>query len=165
MVHLILIRFAGSRGLFVYTTLNTLIALVVFFSNNRIEPREYDLKEYWTWRGSGRAPWFVRAMRRNRDRHHHRHESRSSDEDRNRDDMVMNERNENIAATNTSSSERYEEESQRAFSLRQGCETPRRKDGEEREHEREREREHARVHFVGDEYDYEGGSPLRGIAR
>lgn len=53
-------------GLFVYTILNALVGLVVFLSNNRIEPREYDLKEYWTWKGSGRPPWFVRAMRRDR---------------------------------------------------------------------------------------------------
>jgi AGZA family xanthine/uracil permease-like MFS transporter len=55
-------------GLFVYTILNALIGLVVFLSNNRIEPREYNLKEYWTWKGSGRPPWFVRAMRRDRSR-------------------------------------------------------------------------------------------------
>lgn len=57
-----------NSGLFVYTILNALIGLVVFLSNNRIEPREYDLKEYWTWKGSGRPPWFVRAMRRDRSR-------------------------------------------------------------------------------------------------
>lgn len=57
-----------TSGLFVYTILNALIGLVVFLSNNRIEPREYDLKEYWTWKGSGRPPWFVRAMRRDRSR-------------------------------------------------------------------------------------------------
>ncbi|KOS17359.1 putative xanthine/uracil permease [Escovopsis weberi] len=54
-------------GLFVYTLLNGLVGLVVFLSNGRIEPREYDLKEYWTWKGSGRAPWFVRAIRRHRE--------------------------------------------------------------------------------------------------
>ncbi|RSL77206.1 hypothetical protein CEP51_009279 [Fusarium floridanum] len=51
-------------GVFVYTILNGLIALVVFLSRGQLEPREYDLKEYWTWKGSGRAPWFVRAIRR-----------------------------------------------------------------------------------------------------
>ncbi|KAH7242381.1 permease family-domain-containing protein [Fusarium tricinctum] len=50
-------------GVFVYAVLNGLIGLVVFVSRGYIEPREYDLKEYWTWRGSGRAPWFVRAIR------------------------------------------------------------------------------------------------------
>ncbi|KIL90531.1 mfs agza xanthine uracil permease [Fusarium avenaceum] len=53
-------------GVFVYAVLNGLIGLVVFVSRGYIEPREYDLKEYWTWRGSGRAPWFVRAIRRRR---------------------------------------------------------------------------------------------------
>ncbi|SPJ71184.1 related to purine transporter azgA [Fusarium torulosum] len=53
-------------GVFVYAVLNGLIGLVVFVSRGYIEPREYDLKEYWTWRGSGRAPWFVRAIRRHR---------------------------------------------------------------------------------------------------
>ncbi|KAJ4156750.1 hypothetical protein NW754_008393 [Fusarium falciforme] len=51
-------------GVFVYTVLNGLIAIVVFLSRGQLEPREYDLKEYWTWKGSGRAPWFVRAIRR-----------------------------------------------------------------------------------------------------
>ncbi|UPL02661.1 hypothetical protein LCI18_013595 [Fusarium solani-melongenae] len=51
-------------GVFVYTVLNGLIALVVWLSRGQLEPREYDLKEYWTWKGSGRAPWFVRAIRR-----------------------------------------------------------------------------------------------------
>ncbi|KAJ4013827.1 hypothetical protein NW766_006068 [Fusarium irregulare] len=53
-------------GVFVYAVLNGLIGLVVFVSRGYIEPREYDLKEYWTWKGSGRAPWFVRAMRHGR---------------------------------------------------------------------------------------------------
>lgn len=53
-------------GIFVYTVLNGLVGLVVFISGGHIEPREYDLKEYWTWKGSGRPPWFVRAIRRSR---------------------------------------------------------------------------------------------------
>ncbi|KAL6862319.1 permease [Trichoderma novae-zelandiae] len=142
-------------GLFVYTTLNTLIALVVFFSNHRFEPREYDLKEYWTWRGSGRAPWFVRAMRRNR------HESPSSSDNHNHSNTMMDNHNDNVV-TNTSSSGHDEEESQRAFHLHQECENARGKDGAGRE---ERAHEHARVHFVGDDYEYQRASPLRGIAR
>ncbi|KAK1526178.1 permease [Colletotrichum costaricense] len=50
-------------GVFVYTVLNGLIALTVWLSGGRIEPREYDAKEYWSWRGSGKKPWFVRAVR------------------------------------------------------------------------------------------------------
>lgn len=53
-------------GVFIYAVLNGLIGLVVFISGGYLEPREYDLKEYWTWKGSGRAPWFVRAMRHKR---------------------------------------------------------------------------------------------------
>ncbi|KAF6842532.1 permease [Colletotrichum musicola] len=50
-------------GVFVYTVLNGLIALTVWLSGGRLEPREYDLKEYWSWKGSGKKPWFVRAVR------------------------------------------------------------------------------------------------------
>jgi AGZA family xanthine/uracil permease-like MFS transporter len=52
----------------VYTVLNGIIGLIVFLSAGYFEPREYDLKEYWTWKGSGRPPWFVRALRRRRNR-------------------------------------------------------------------------------------------------
>ena len=51
-------------GVFIYTVLNGLIGLVVYISGGYLEPREYDLKEYWTWKGTGKAPWFVRACRR-----------------------------------------------------------------------------------------------------
>jgi AGZA family xanthine/uracil permease-like MFS transporter len=50
-------------GVFVYAVLNGAIGLVVILSGGRIEPREYDLKEYWTWKGSGRPPWFIRAIK------------------------------------------------------------------------------------------------------
>ncbi|KPM43558.1 putative xanthine/uracil permease [Neonectria ditissima] len=53
-------------GVFVYAVLNGLIGLVVFVSGGYLEPREYDLKEYWTWKGSGRSPWYVRAIRHHR---------------------------------------------------------------------------------------------------
>jgi adenine/guanine/hypoxanthine permease len=52
----------------VYTLLNGIIGLIVFLSGGYFEPREYDLKEYWTWKGSGRPPWFVRAFRQRRNR-------------------------------------------------------------------------------------------------
>ncbi|KJZ79350.1 hypothetical protein HIM_01501 [Hirsutella minnesotensis 3608] len=55
-------------GIFVYTVLNGSVGLVVYLSGGRIEPREYELKEYWTWKGGGRPPWFVRAMRARRRR-------------------------------------------------------------------------------------------------
>jgi AGZA family xanthine/uracil permease-like MFS transporter len=47
----------------VYTVLNGLVGLLVFVSGGRLEPREYDLKEYWSWKGGGRPPWYVRAIR------------------------------------------------------------------------------------------------------
>ncbi|OAQ68331.1 nucleoside transporter [Pochonia chlamydosporia 170] len=53
-------------GIFVYAVLNGLVGLILYVSGGRIEPREYDLKEYWTWKGIGRPPWFVRAMQRRR---------------------------------------------------------------------------------------------------
>ncbi|KAK5995875.1 Putative xanthine/uracil permease [Cladobotryum mycophilum] len=68
-------------GIFVYTLLNGLVGLVVFLSGGRIEPREYDLKEYWTWKGTGRAPWFVRAIsRRSRNGNHSDEEQESQRE-------------------------------------------------------------------------------------
>ncbi|KAG6098090.1 hypothetical protein E4U31_004811 [Claviceps sp. LM219 group G6] len=57
-------------GILVYTVLNGLVGILVYVSGGRFEPREYDLKEYWTWKGTGRRPWFVRAIRAKRsDRH------------------------------------------------------------------------------------------------
>ncbi|KAJ2980629.1 hypothetical protein NQ176_g2524 [Zarea fungicola] len=53
-------------GIFTYAVLNGLIGAVVWISGGRYEPREYDLKEYWTWKGTGQPPWFVRAIRQRR---------------------------------------------------------------------------------------------------
>ncbi|KAM5349371.1 hypothetical protein ACJ41O_005876 [Fusarium nematophilum] len=53
----------GCSGMFLYATINGLVAITVRISGHRIEPREYDLKEYWTWKAPGRKPWFVRALR------------------------------------------------------------------------------------------------------
>jgi hypothetical protein len=49
----------------IYTALNGLIGLTVFISNHRIEPLEYDLKEYWTIApgSGGRSVWYVRMFR------------------------------------------------------------------------------------------------------
>ncbi|PNP51492.1 hypothetical protein THARTR1_07932 [Trichoderma harzianum] len=133
-------------GLFVYTTLNGLIGLVVFLSGNRIEPREYDLKEYWTWRGSGRAPWFVRAMRRGNS-----HGPPPSGDDHN-----------NHSDTTATSSVPSEEESQRGFNVQHG------RDNHFTKGDSAATEDHSRVHFSHDEdYDYHHGhsSPMRGIAR
>lgn len=58
--------FSLPRGLFVYAALNGLIWVVIFISGGRIEPREYDLKEYWTWRPSGEKPWLIRQFTKDR---------------------------------------------------------------------------------------------------
>ncbi|RFU76947.1 mfs transporter, agza family, xanthine uracil permease [Trichoderma arundinaceum] len=126
-------------GLFVYTTLNSLIGLVVFLTNNRIEPREYDLKEYWTWKGSGRAPWFVRAMRKD----NHRASPSSGD-----------------SHDNTPSSSPDEEESQRGFNLQQSCDNPSNKDDSATMADQSALQSH------DEDFDYcHRSSPLRGIAR
>ncbi|MBE3046201.1 hypothetical protein IMZ48_27420, partial [Candidatus Bathyarchaeota archaeon] len=56
------------RGLFIYAALNLSIGIAVRISGGRLEPREYDLKEYWTWKGPGQQPWFVRAIDRRKAR-------------------------------------------------------------------------------------------------
>jgi len=48
--------------LFTYTTLNGLIWLVMWVSGGTLEPREYDLKEYWTWKPAGKKTWIVRTF-------------------------------------------------------------------------------------------------------
>lgn len=60
--------------------LNGLVGIVVYASNGRIEPREYDLKEYWTWKGSGRPPWFVRAIKNRVHRHSATNDAETPDE-------------------------------------------------------------------------------------
>ncbi|KAK7433033.1 hypothetical protein QQZ08_000506 [Neonectria magnoliae] len=50
-------------GMFIYASINGLVAITVRLSGGRVEPQEYDFKEYWTWKGPGRKPWFVRAFR------------------------------------------------------------------------------------------------------
>ncbi|KAI1014494.1 hypothetical protein LB504_012158 [Fusarium proliferatum] len=50
-------------GMFLYTALNLMISLTVRLSGGRLEPDNYDMKEYWTWKAPGRKPWFVRAFR------------------------------------------------------------------------------------------------------
>lgn len=126
-------------GLFIYTILNALIGLVVFLSNNRIEPREYDLKEYWTWRGSGRPPWFVRAMRKDRSR-----VSPSSEDDHNTVPPIA-----------------QDNESQRGLHPQQSRDNPPSRDGSAAIAEQ------SVLQIDHDEgYDYHHhSSPMRGIAR
>lgn len=54
-----------------------MIAIVVFVSNGRIEPREYDLKEYWSIKG-GRPIWFIRYIKRLRRGHEDETDDESS---------------------------------------------------------------------------------------
>ncbi len=45
-----------------YVALNGLIYLTTLISRGRIEPRDIDLQEYWTWKPrGGHAPWFIRV--------------------------------------------------------------------------------------------------------
>jgi len=39
---------------------------VIWATGGRVEPREYDLKEYWTWRPAGKKPWVLRAISKGR---------------------------------------------------------------------------------------------------
>ncbi|CAJ0542849.1 Ff.00g002840.m01.CDS01 [Fusarium sp. VM40] len=50
-------------GMFLYTAINLLISLTVRISGGSLEPENYDMKEYWTWRAPGRKPWYVRVFR------------------------------------------------------------------------------------------------------
>ncbi|KAK4225002.1 putative inner membrane protein [Podospora fimiseda] len=51
-------------GLFTYVTLNLSIWIVIKISRNTIVPKDYDMKEYWTWNPSGEQPWIVRAVKK-----------------------------------------------------------------------------------------------------
>ncbi|KAK4162732.1 ubiquitin carboxyl-terminal hydrolase [Cladorrhinum sp. PSN259] len=50
-------------GLFTYVALNLAIWIVIKVSRNTIVPKDYDMKEYWTWNPSGEQPW-VNFLRR-----------------------------------------------------------------------------------------------------
>ncbi|KAG6025529.1 hypothetical protein E4U40_002639 [Claviceps sp. LM458 group G5] len=76
-------------GILVYTVLNGLVGILVYVSGGRFEPREYDLKEYWTWKGTGRRPWFVRAIRAKRSDRHVDHVAEDSDDRGNGNDSVL----------------------------------------------------------------------------
>ncbi len=47
-----------------YIFLNTLIWIVMRVTGGALEPREYDLKEYWTWRPAGKKPAVFRIFAR-----------------------------------------------------------------------------------------------------
>ncbi|KAI3398659.1 hypothetical protein diail_8846 [Diaporthe ilicicola] len=49
-------------GLFVYTALNGMIWAVMTLSRGGLEPKDYQYKEYWTWKPAGEKPWIVRVF-------------------------------------------------------------------------------------------------------
>lgn len=53
-------------GLFVYTALNGMIWAVMTLSRGGLEPKDYQYKEYWTWKPAGEKPWIVRVFSKGR---------------------------------------------------------------------------------------------------
>lgn len=51
-----------TSGLFVYTALNGMIWAVMTLSRGGLEPKDYQYKEYWTWKPAGEKPWIVRVF-------------------------------------------------------------------------------------------------------
>ncbi|CAK7202532.1 hypothetical protein SEUCBS139899_005256 [Sporothrix eucalyptigena] len=58
------VAYGLMAGLFVYIALNSLIWIVIRVTGGAIEPREYDLKEYWTWKPAGKKPAVFRLFTR-----------------------------------------------------------------------------------------------------
>lgn len=52
----------NHSGLFVYTALNGMIWAVMTLSRGGLEPKDYQYKEYWTWKPAGEKPWIVRVF-------------------------------------------------------------------------------------------------------
>lgn len=52
------------RGLFTYTGLNLMIGLVMWISRGYFTPKDYDQKEYWTWKPAGEKPILLRLFSR-----------------------------------------------------------------------------------------------------
>jgi adenine/guanine/hypoxanthine permease len=50
-------------GILSYTIINGVIYLLSLASRGRIEPEDYDNREYWTIRPNGKLPWFFTAAR------------------------------------------------------------------------------------------------------
>ena len=58
------VAYGLMAGLFVYIVLNSLIWAVMRVTGGSVEPREYDLKEYWTWKPAGKKPAAFRLFTR-----------------------------------------------------------------------------------------------------
>lgn len=54
--------FVRHSGLFVYTALNGMIWAVMILSRGGLEPKDYQYREYWTWKPAGEKPWIVRVF-------------------------------------------------------------------------------------------------------
>lgn len=53
-------------GLFTYTGLNLMIGLVMWISRGSLVPKDYEQKEYWTWKPAGDKPILLRLFSRHR---------------------------------------------------------------------------------------------------
>lgn len=49
-----------------YTALNGMIWAVMTLSRGGLEPKDYQYKEYWTWKPAGEKPWIVRVFSKGR---------------------------------------------------------------------------------------------------
>lgn len=53
-------------GLFSYAVLNLMIWIVIKTSRGTVAPKDYEQKEYWTWKPAGEKPWIVRIFSKTR---------------------------------------------------------------------------------------------------
>ncbi|KAK3327979.1 hypothetical protein B0T19DRAFT_179314 [Cercophora scortea] len=53
-------------GIVTYILLNTMIWVVVKLSGETITPKDYEQKEYWTWKPPGEKPWIIRVFSKSR---------------------------------------------------------------------------------------------------
>ncbi|KAB5551006.1 permease family-domain-containing protein [Coniochaeta sp. 2T2.1] len=68
-------------GLFTYTGLNLMIGFIMWVSRGALVPKDYDQKEYWTWKPAGEKPILLRLFSR-----HQRWGGDGSDSDSNSQD-------------------------------------------------------------------------------
>ncbi|KAH8888792.1 hypothetical protein GQ53DRAFT_783495 [Thozetella sp. PMI_491] len=53
-------------GLFTYAGLNVVVWIIMKVTGERIVPKDYELKEYWTWKPAGEKPWIIRVFSKTR---------------------------------------------------------------------------------------------------
>jgi AGZA family xanthine/uracil permease-like MFS transporter len=56
----------SHSGLFTYAGLNLMIGLVMWISRGSLVPKDYDQKQYWTWKPPGEKPFILRIFSRRR---------------------------------------------------------------------------------------------------